>query len=101
MSSTHYYIGRDSINAFGNENSTSANYILSDTGGEVWGGYGESASYILHSGFRQYDNYKMELNCEKENVTLTPLRLTGKSNLKNNYINCNIITDNPTGYVFR
>ncbi len=98
MSSNHYYISRDSINAFGNDNSTSPNYNLSDTGGETASGYSNSASYSLHAGYRQFDEYTMTLVCSKEDVDLTPVRLTGKSVLNNNYVDCTITTNNPNGY---
>lgn len=101
MSSNHYYISRDSINAFGNDNSTSANYNLSDTGGEIASGYSNSTSYSLHAGYRQFEEYRTTLNCSKEDVDLTPIRLTGKSDLNKNYIDCTIKTNNPTGYTFR
>ncbi len=101
MSSNHYYISRDSINAFGNDNSISANYNLSDTGGEIASGYGASASYSLHAGYRQFEEYRTTLTCSKEDVDLTPVRLTGKSDLNKNYIDCIIKTNNPTGYTFR
>ncbi len=101
MSSTHYFIGKDSINSFGDENSTSSNYILSDTGGEIATGYEGSSSYTLHGGFRQVEEYKMELDCSDKNANLTPVRLTGKSSLHRNYIECNIKTNNPTGYTFQ
>jgi len=101
MSSDHYFIARDSINSFGNENSSSSNYILSDTGGEISSGYGSSASYVLHAGFRQFEEYKMELNCQNKNINLVPIRLNGKSSLHKNYIDCNVKTNNPTGYTLQ
>lgn len=101
MSSPHYFISRDSINSFGDENSTSTNYILSDTGGEIASGFESSTSYVLHSGFRQFEEYKIELDCSGKDANLTPVRLTGKSALHRNYIDCNIKTNNPTGYTFQ
>lgn len=101
MSSSHYFIARDSINSFGNENSSSTNYILSDTGGDMATGYGASSSYNLHGGYRQFEKYEMKLDCSNQDVNLTPVRLTGKSSLNRNYIDCNIKTNNPTGYTFQ
>lgn len=101
MSSNHYYISRDSINSFGNDNSTSANYKLSDTGGEMSTGFSDSTSYGLHAGYRQFDEYRMSLVCNQEDVDLTPVRLNGKSDLNDNYIDCTITTNNPNGYTFQ
>ncbi len=55
MSSSNYQIKWDSINAGGNDNSSSANYRLRDTLGQFGPGYGSSASYGLDSGYRQRD----------------------------------------------
>ena len=101
MSSSHYYISRDSLNAFGTDNSTSPNYNLSDTGGEIASGYSDSSNYLLHAGFRQFEEYRMNLICHKEDVDLTPVRLTGQSVLNNNYVDCTITTNHPNGYTFQ
>ncbi len=101
MSSNHYYISRDSINAFGNDNSMSSNYNLSDTGGEIATGFSDSTSYSLHAGYRQFDEFRISLVCVEEDVDLTPVRLTGKSDLNDNYVDCTITTNHPNGYTFQ
>lgn len=51
MSSTNYKIWADSLNLFGNEDSTSTNYALSDTGGELGTGEMSSANYNASIGY--------------------------------------------------
>ncbi len=53
MQSTTYKIQSDSINIGGNENSTSTNYSVSDTLGEVGTGSSNSANYYMQAGYRQ------------------------------------------------
>jgi hypothetical protein len=98
MSSNHYFVTRDSVNSFGGENSSSANYVISDSGGQIVSGFNESASYILNSGFRQFEKYNLSASCNTTNINLAPLQISGKSVLDNSYINCIIKTNNPLGY---
>jgi hypothetical protein len=51
MSSTNYKIWADSLNLFGDEDSTSTNYALSDTGGELGTGEMSSANYNASIGY--------------------------------------------------
>ena len=52
MSSTHYLINWDSMNSGGSDVSTSANFGLRDTVGDVGSGTGTSANYQLSAGYR-------------------------------------------------
>lgn len=101
ISSTNYFISRDSVNSFGNENSKSTNYILSDTGGEFSAGFTEGISYITNSGFRQLDQFSFSINCNKNNINMSSLKLHGKSDLSNNFLDCVIKTNNPSGYTLQ
>lgn len=51
MSSTHYMISADSINTGGDSYSTSTNYDLGDTVGEVGTGYSTSTNYQVSAGY--------------------------------------------------
>jgi hypothetical protein len=46
MSSTNYSIQADSVN-FGGDHSTSASYVMEDTGGEVATGFSSSTNYVI------------------------------------------------------
>ncbi|MDF1496873.1 MAG: hypothetical protein P1P90_02325 [Patescibacteria group bacterium] len=55
MNSTNYQINFDSINSGGTDFSSSTNFQMSDTLGEQGTGYTSSTNYVLHAGYRQYD----------------------------------------------
>lgn len=52
MQSGNYQVEFDSVNA-GGARSSSANYRLEDTGGEVGTGYSDSLSFTVHAGYQQ------------------------------------------------
>ncbi len=60
MESTNYIISQDSINV-GGELSSSTNYKLEDTAGEIATGDISSSNYELRAGYQQFDNYVLEL----------------------------------------
>jgi hypothetical protein len=53
MSSTNFIINWDSINAGGTDYSSSTNYSLSDTLGEIGTGRSSSTNYWIYAGYRQ------------------------------------------------
>lgn len=55
MSSTNYYINWDSINIGGTDYSSSTNYYISDTIGEISTGWSSSTNYWISSGYRLPD----------------------------------------------
>lgn len=55
MTSTNFEIRFDSINSGGNDTSTSTNFGLTDTIGELASGYSTSTNYSLSAGYRQSD----------------------------------------------
>jgi len=56
MSSTNYYINWDSINYGGTDYSSSTNYYISDTLGEIATGWTSSTNYWITSGYRLPDD---------------------------------------------
>jgi len=56
MSSTNYYINWDSVNIGGTDFSSSTNYYISDTIGEIATGWVSSTNYWISSGYRLPDD---------------------------------------------
>jgi len=69
--SANYRIEMDSINAGGLDVSSSTNYRLKDTIGEIATGDASSTNYNLHAGYRQMDESYISITVPG-NITLTP-----------------------------
>lgn len=97
MGSTNYKIDSDVIGTFGAP-SSSTNYTLNDTGGEVGTGDLSSASYLLHSGFWTPDTPVTIAISAPADVAMGSITGTGQSSLATNSAVWNIETNNPGGY---
>jgi len=97
MSSSNYSIDSDVIGSFGDQ-SSSANFSITDTGGEVGTGGSASATYEVLAGFwSSLSGGTISMACP-DNVTMGPITGVGRSDLATNSIVCNIKTDSVTGY---
>lgn len=95
-SSTNYRIERDSIN-FGGGFSTSTNYIIRDTLGEVATGDSSSDSYILYAGYRQpLTEYYVSISLA-DDLALSNISglLDGTTSGSRDWL---VTTNNPIGY---
>ena len=101
MSSSNYAIERDVVASGGQENATSTSYELSDTaGGQVAIGRSSGTLYALSSvGYRQQEAYSMSIDCGNRQVVIDGVQLTGKSDLEDAWIACQVHSDDPSGYV--
>jgi hypothetical protein len=81
MSTSNFTITNDVIGSFGNS-SSSANYELGDTGGEVGTGYGSATNYDLGAGFWQSDGFDQPF------LTFT---------INNNSVDLGTLTSSATG----
>jgi len=97
MSSPNYQIESDSINIGGLDVSTSTNYSLKDTIGEVATGNSTSTSYNLYAGYRQMDETYLSISGGSP-VNLAPNigGVTGGTATGSTAFT--IITDSPAGY---
>ena len=97
MDSSNYRMEKDSINIGGTEDSTSSNYQLRDTMGEVGTGQLESANYLLQAGYRQMDEVYLSISTPGP-ITLAPNigGVTGGSATGNG--TWTVKTDSPAGY---
>ncbi|HEY4514720.1 MAG TPA: hypothetical protein VJJ22_01010 [Candidatus Paceibacterota bacterium] len=93
--STNYSLTRDSINFVG-ERSTSANFSLEDTGGEVATGLGTSTNYLLNAGYQQNDGY-IAISAPAD-VTLLPNIDGAVGGTAIGSAIWTVTTDNSTGY---
>lgn len=64
MSSTNFFINWDSINIGGNDFSSSTNYYLHDTLGEIATGRSSSTNWWIYAGYRQPDEVTRYLQFE-------------------------------------
>ncbi|MFA7209792.1 MAG: hypothetical protein WC120_05995 [Parcubacteria group bacterium] len=97
MSSSNYSIDSDVIGSFGGP-SSSDNFSISDTGGEVGTGGSASATYEILAGFwSSLSGGTISMSCP-DSVTMGPITGVGQSDLSTNSIACNIKTDSVTGY---
>lgn len=96
MQSTNYRIESDSINV-GGVRSTSSNYSLEDTTGEMASGESSSATYYLGAGYQHTLADYLSLSVSPD-VVLTPALggLTGGTS--NGSTTLTVITDNAAGY---
>ncbi len=96
MSSTNYSIPIDSIN-FVSGDTSSANFNLNSTVGEVATGESTSTNYTMNAGFQQPDSCTISIS-DATNLSLAAIAGTGKSTLTNNYRILTITTNCSGGY---
>lgn len=93
--STEYELRPDSVNAGGADVSKSDDYLLSDSIGESAVGYGQSADYILDSGYRQPSASDfLAMTCSSI-ATIGSIAGTGQ---KTGSGTCTVTTDGYSGY---
>ena len=95
MSSSNYSIPADSIN-FGGQRSSSVNYGLEDTLGEVATGFSDSANFELRAGYQQLDIYPISISTTGD-VTLPSIGGVS-TNASSASMTTTVETQNPTGY---
>lgn len=96
MQSTNYRIQQDSIN-FSGGLSTSTNYTLESTAGEVGTGDRSSASYKLRGGYQQLDSSYIAISSVAD-VALTPSIPGITGGTSNGSTTVTVTTDSPAGY---
>ncbi|MCF7816122.1 MAG: hypothetical protein K9M10_00660 [Candidatus Pacebacteria bacterium] len=96
MQSSGYRIQSDSIN-FGGGLSTSTNYALEATAGEVASGDGASASFNIRAGYQQMVNSFISISAASS-VTMTPSIPGVSGGIANGSTSVTIITDSAAGY---
>jgi hypothetical protein len=96
MQSGNYRIQSDSIN-FGGGFSTSTNYTLESTGGEIATGESSSASYKLKAGYQQMQEVYLSMSGFGA-VTLSPSIPGISGGFSNGSTTVTIVTDSPSGY---
>jgi len=96
MTSPSYQIQSDSVN-FGGGLSSSTNYVMEDTYGEIATGESTSTTYALKAGYQQMQEVFLSMTAAS-NVNLTPdiPGLTGGSATGSTYVI--VTTDSPSGY---
>lgn len=94
--SPSYQLQSDSVN-FGGGLSSSTNYSLESTAGEIATGAGASALYRLRAGYQQMQEVFLSMTAAT-NVTMTPALggLTG--GIANGSTSVVVLTDSPAGY---
>ncbi len=97
MSGTTYKMDFDSIN-FAGSLSTTTEYILEDTLGEVATGYSSSTVYSMHAGFQQKDVSMLYLSVSEFFVTLSPSLGGVAGGISNGYVDVGVSTDSSAGY---
>jgi hypothetical protein len=95
MGSSTYKIQSDSLN-FGGVNSSSDNYKLDDTLGEVGTGDSNSANYYMHAGFLQMQESYISISSPTDLVMDSMGGLSGGSS--EGTISWQVVTDNTAGY---
>ncbi len=96
MQSGNYRIQSDSVN-FGGGFSSSTNYVLESTGGEVATGESSSASYQLKAGYQQMQEVYLSMSGFGA-VSLSPSIPGISGGFSNGSTTVTIITDSPSGY---
>lgn len=96
MQSGSYRIQEDSIN-FGGGFSTSTNYALESTGGELGTGDISSTNYNLKAGYQQMHEAFISLSVGAP-VTLTPSIPGISGGTANGSTTATVVTDSPSGY---
>ena len=96
MQSPSYRIQSDSIN-FGGGLSTSTNYSLESTAGEIATGESSSASYNLFAGYQQMQEVFISLTPSPD-IVMTPTLGGVTGGESNGSTTVTVITDSPSGY---
>ena len=96
MTSGTYRIQSDSINFAGNR-STSTNYSMEDTAGEIATGESQSSSFKIKAGYQQMQETILSMTAAAD-VTMSPAigGITGGT--ANGSTSFTVTTDNPAGY---
>lgn len=97
MTSSNYQIQSDSLNVGGNDTSSSSNYSLKTTLGEVGTGPSNSASYSLGAGYRQMQEVYIALSGTSD-ITMDPPLQGVSGGTSNGSTTVTVITDSPSGY---
>ena len=97
MNSDNYQIQSDSINVSGGF-STSSNYILESTQGEIATGVLNSGTYSLRAGFQQMQEAYISMT-GAGNVELSPSIPGVTGGTANGSTTVTVTTDSPSGYV--
>lgn len=96
MQSGSYKIQSDTVNVGGKDISTSPNYKLGDTAGELGTGDSNSANYNLHAGFWQMQESYISLSTPSD-LALTPIGgILGEAS--EGTMSWTVTTDNMAGY---
>ncbi len=95
MGSGAYQIQSDSINV-GGLSSTSTNYGLNDTQGEVGTGYSNSSNYYMHAGYWQIQDSYISISSPADIALSSISGLTGGGS--EGTAAWTVITDNVAGY---
>jgi hypothetical protein len=96
MQSASYQIQSDSLN-IGGGNSTSTNYILESTAGEVATGPSDSETYSVNAGFQQMNSLYIALS-GATNVVMDDTISGVTGGAANGSTTVTVITDSPGGY---
>ncbi len=97
-SSTHYQIEKDSINFGGTDFSSSANYSLSDTFGEVATGSSTDLTKIVQAGYRAADNDYFIAISSAGGVNLSPEINGASGGSSMGSTTWQVTTNDPAGY---
>lgn len=96
MQSATYKIISDSINVGGDDTSSSTNYKLGDTLGEVGTGDSNSASYYMHAGFWQMQASYISISSPSDLVLTNIGGIAGEGS--EGTLSWTVVTDNVAGY---
>ncbi len=96
--STNYRIQYDSVNVGGSDSSTSTNYQVKDTVGEISSGISTSALYKLKAGYRQMSEVSISISSPTD-ITMSPDIGGISGGTSSASSTWTIITDNPAGFV--
>lgn len=96
MSSSNYKIQFDSLNV-GGKLSSSTNYLIEDTVGEIATGLGESSSYKLQAGYQQMHLVYLSMTAAS-NVAMSPTIDLSTGGTSNGSTNTTATTDSAAGY---
>jgi len=97
MQSSNYQIETDSVNMGGTDNSTSTNYKMSDTVGEVGTGNSHSGNYYLYAGYRQMTGSFVSIT-SAEDVVMSPELNGALGGTSNGQVSWVTTTDSLSGY---
>ncbi|MGB9598482.1 MAG: hypothetical protein ACPLZH_01385 [Minisyncoccales bacterium] len=98
MTSSNYQILFDSVNIGGQDLSTSSNYSLKDTVGEIATGLSETSLYKLFAGYRQMDESFISLSLSSTTLSLLPDLGGVSGGVSNASTTATVVTDNLAGF---